>query len=276
LKLGIPIVPAYLAYWVISLTDRFFVQHYRGLTDVGLINIAQSLALAVAFICQAFQQAVNPFALSIKDEPNAGQTYSRILTYFLLITSLAAVGLSIFAPELLALLTPKSYHGAGNVVAFYAFASISGGVGFIAGIGIGISKKTHHVGWTSFSAAALSVALNFILVPRYGMVGAAISTLISQWVGAFLLFAMAQRCHHIPYHWKEMAVILVSSFIAIALSWQVQSFSFCVAIAFKLGCLILFLLPIFFFRVVTFRQVSDLFAQTGRYLGWRGASSAAV
>lgn len=267
LAVGLPVVPASLAYWVIGLLDRFFIEHYRGLGDVGLYSIGGALAAAVALLVQAFQQAWGPFAFSIKNEPTARQTYARVLTYFALLTCAAAAALSVFTPEILRILTPKAYAGAGAVVAYLALASIGHGVYYIASIGVNLVKKTAHIGWTTMVAAGVTIGLNLVLVPRWGMVGAAVSAIVAHWTAAALLFAMSQRCYRIPYRWRELAVILVATVAVIALGGRIHTPYWWSTAALKLCALALFPIVILLSGIVTLRQLASLRQQVTRALG---------
>ncbi len=271
LVVGLPVVPASLAYWVIGLLDRFFLEHYKGLGQVGLFTIGSSLAAAVALLVQAFQQAWGPFAFSIKNEPTARDTYARVLTYFTLVTAGAAVALSVFTPEILRVLTPKAYSGAGPVVAWLAFASIGHGVYYIASIGVNLVKKTSHIGWTTTLSAGVTIGLNFLLVPRWGLVGAGISALAAHWSSALILFVVSQKYYRIPYRWREFALILAISAVAIAVGAQIDTPRWWTTVALKLAWLTLYPVAILLTGIVTLRQLAAVKQQLSQMMGLNGA-----
>ena len=267
LTVGLPVLPASVAYWAMGPLNNLFLEHYRGLGDVGLYTIGSAVAAAVALLTQAFQQAWGPFAFSIQHEPTARQTYARVLTYFALVTCAAAATLAVFTPEILRLLTPKSYAGAGTVVAYLAFASIGHGVYYIASIGVNLVKKTSHIGWTTLVAAGVTVGLNFLLVPRLGMMGAAIGTLVAHWLSAALLFVMSQQHYPIPYRWRELALIVTASAGVIALGSVMETAHAGNAAVWKLGGLMLFPVVILLSGVVTFAQLAAALRQVAQFLG---------
>jgi O-antigen/teichoic acid export membrane protein len=103
------------------------------------------------------------------------------------------------------LATPR-FHRAEEVVPLLVF----GGTAFIAfnvmSVGIARAKKTQF-NWVVTGAAALvNVALNFALIPPYGMVGAAISTLVAYLVMFFGMTIRAQQVFPVPYQWKRIAL----------------------------------------------------------------------
>jgi O-antigen/teichoic acid export membrane protein len=106
------------------------------------------------------------------------------------------------------LLTAPQYHRASEAVALLAFAgAIYAGYTVLA-IGSGRARRT-QLNWvvTGFGAAA-NVALNFWLIPAYGMVGAAISTLAA-YLALFVGMALyAQRVYPVPYQWRRVVTVV--------------------------------------------------------------------
>lgn len=201
---GMPLVPSALALWVINWVDREFVVWYKGLTEAGVYSAAVKIASVITFVMIAFRTAWPAFAYSIEDDREAKRTYAFVLTYLLAFASWAALALGALAPWWTRLLTTSKYTRAEEGIALLAFAgAIYAGYTVLA-IGSGRARKT-QLNWvvTGFGAA-VNIGLNFWLIPAYGMVGAAISTLAA-YVALFVAMTWyAQRVYPVSYQWRRV------------------------------------------------------------------------
>ena len=175
-RFGIPLVPAALALIVVNFSDRFFLVHLDGLAEVGLYEIGVRLASAMVLLLTAFRLAWPAFAYSIEDDAEAKRTYSFVLTYLVLIASWLALALGLLAPWLVRLLTQPQFYAGQRVVPLLAFGVVAYAAYIVMAIGVGRAKRTQFNWVITGVAAALNVALNLVLIPPYGMIGAAVAT----------------------------------------------------------------------------------------------------
>ncbi len=208
-RFGMPLVPSALALWAISFIDREFIVWYKGAGSVGVYSVAIKIASIITFVMVAFRTAWPAFAYSIEDDREARRTYSFVLTYLLAAVSWVALGLGALAPWWVRLLTSRpGYVRAEKGVALLAFAfALYAGYTVLA-IGSGRARRT-QLNWVVTGAgAAVNVGLNFWLVPAYGMVGAAVATLVAY---ATLFVGMtwyAQSVYPVPYQWRRVVTVL--------------------------------------------------------------------
>ena len=204
---GLPLVPSGIALWVIDLSDRFFLVRMKGLAENGLYSIGVRISTAILLLLIALRTAWPAFAFSIKDDNEAKRTYGFVLTYVLYAACWLSLALSLFAPWLVRLLTTPRFHRASEVVPLLVF----GGTAFIAfnvmSIGIGRAKRTQFNWVVTGVAAAVNVGLNFALIPPYGMIGAAISTLVAYLVMFLGMTVRAQQVFPVPYQWRRIALV---------------------------------------------------------------------
>jgi O-antigen/teichoic acid export membrane protein len=203
-KFGMPLVPSAIALWVINFVDREFVSWYKGNAEVGVYSAAIKIASLITFVMIAFRTAWPAFAYSIEDDGEARRTYSFVLTYLLAIASWLSLALGALAPWWVELLTNARYQRAQNGVALLAFAgAIYAGYTVLA-IGSGRARRT-QLNWVVTGAgAAVNVGLNFWLIPRWGMVGAAISTAAAYVVLFAGMTLYAQYVYPVPYQWRRI------------------------------------------------------------------------
>jgi O-antigen/teichoic acid export membrane protein len=201
---GMPLVPSALALWTINFVDREFVSWYKGNAEVGVYSAAVKIASLITFVMVAFRTAWPAFAYSIEDDHEAKRTYSFVLTYLLALTSWAALALGALAPWWVRLLTDPRYQRAEKGVALLAFAGAVYAGYVVLAIGSGRARKTQWNWAVTGAGAAVNVGLNFWLVPRFGMVGAAVSTAAAYVVLFVGMTLYAQHVYPVRYQWRRV------------------------------------------------------------------------
>src|SRR3954464_2922376 len=208
---GMPLVPSALALWTINFVDREFVIWYKGAAEAGIYSVAVKIAGVITFVMVAFRTAWPAFAYSIEDDRDAKRTYSFVLTYLLTLASWLALALGALAPWWVRLLTDPLYQRAEKGVALLAFAGAVYAGYVVLAIGSGRARKTQLNWVVTGIGAAVNVGLNFWLVPAYGMVGAAISTLAA-YVALFAGMTLyGQMVYPVQYQWRRVTTCLGSA-----------------------------------------------------------------
>ena len=213
-RFGIPLVPAALALIVVNFSDRFFLVHLDGLAEVGLYEIGVRISSAMVLLLTAFRLAWPAFAYSIEDDGEAKRTYAFVLTYLVLLASWLALALGLLAPWLVRLLTQPQFYAGEQVVPLLAFGTTAYAAYIVMAIGVGRSKRTQFNWVITGAAAALNIALNLILIPPYGMMGAAVATGAAYVVMFLGMTWYAQRVFPTPYQWRR---VLTAAGAAVAL-----------------------------------------------------------
>jgi O-antigen/teichoic acid export membrane protein len=181
LAFGLPFVPVTLAVWVFASSDRLVLAKLSTLDQVGIFAVAASVASILGLLNSAVGQAWSPhaFRVYVEQPAEAPAFYGRIMTYILVGFGFACVGITAFAPELLTVVaTPEFYPAAVAVgplaLGFMASASVQ-----ITAVGISLTKQTKYLAIFTWIAALLNLALNLLLVPRWGMMGSSWATALT-------------------------------------------------------------------------------------------------
>jgi O-antigen/teichoic acid export membrane protein len=204
-RFGMPLVPSALALWAINFIDREFVIWYKGAAENGVYSVAVKIAGVITFVMAAFRTAWPAFAYSIDDDRDAKRTYSYVLTYLLTFASWISLALGALAPWIVELLTNPRYQRAEKGVALLAFAGVVYAGYTVLAIGSGRARKTQFNWVVTGIGAVANIALNFWLIPAYGMVGAAISTAAAYVVLFVGMTVYAQSVYRVDYQWRRVA-----------------------------------------------------------------------
>ena len=258
LRYALPLIPGGLAFWVVSLSDRYFVDFYTSVSEVGLYSVGSSLAAVVVLVTGAFQQAWGPFALSIHKTPEAKTVYANAFLAYMWLTCALSASLGILAPEAIRLVATQKYLGASSVVGLLALSYVMIGATYVAALGPAIMKDSRPTGMAAVVGALLNIACNFLLVPSMGKEGSAIATLVSQAVVVIYLFYRSQKLYTIPYRFGPalglvglaLTVIWLGRFVHFSHLWS--------TVLTKVSLVGLFVPFLFVSRIVTAAQARRL------------------
>jgi O-antigen/teichoic acid export membrane protein len=210
-RFGWPLVPSALALWVTNFSDRFFLVKLSGASEVGLYSIGVRIASVIVLFLTAFRTAWPAFAYSIEDENEARRTYGFVLTYLLAVVSWLALALGLLSPWIVRLLTTSPFYAGHRPVALLAFAGVAQAGYVVVAIGLGRARRTQFNWVVTGAGALLNVGLNLLLIPPYGMIGAAIATVAGYSVMFVLMAWHAQRVYPVPYQWRRIATCVAAA-----------------------------------------------------------------
>jgi O-antigen/teichoic acid export membrane protein len=239
LAYGGPSVPAAFAYGIIASVDRWALQRTRSLEEVAVYAVAVKFFAVVTMGVSAFQLAYGPFAFARARSPEAPRLFARVFGAYLAAASMGALLVAAFAPEILTVLVPLNYRDAAGPAAWLAFAAAAQGAYTVASVGIGLALRTPLLGWCAGGAAAVAIAANLLLTPRFGAPGAAVATFLGYGVSALLTYRVAQRVHPLPYRGGRLLIVFVAA-LALGLLAQHAAAPGATAVAMKLGAALAF------------------------------------
>lgn len=192
--IGAPYILAFLSRWAINQSDRLFIKGWWSFEEIGAYAVAIKVTALVAMTLAIFQRAWTPWALSVHKEPGAARSFARILVAMSGLSALLALAVALFADELLRLLATAEYVTAASAVVLpLAFAQVFQGLSIGCQIGLGIKRRTGTVGLIYLGGAAVNVALNALLVRRFGIAAAGVTTLAAYAFTALIMIRMSKR-----------------------------------------------------------------------------------
>jgi O-antigen/teichoic acid export membrane protein len=224
-----PLALGNVAAWGLRVSDLFIISSFRPERDVGLYSVSYNIsAKSIELLVSLFLLSVTPLLMNTWERNGRAATekaLTMVTRVFLILCLPAAVGLSVLAFPFVALLTAPDYHAGSKIVGFVVFSSFAWGLSFIASTGITIEKKALRLGTNQIIAASTHIGLQLLLVPRFGYVAAAISTLIGYTV-LFVLMALASR----PYlTWRfpfsTLRNVIVASVLMGLAAWGIYGMS---------------------------------------------------
>jgi O-antigen/teichoic acid export membrane protein len=181
LRFGLPLVPASVSVWALFLIDRMLVAAFQGSHDVGLYSLANKATSPILFGAQALIAAWLPFALRLHAsaphyEPHVrGQT----LTYVAAFVGTAVAALTLFARPVVILLGGDDFAAAAAAVPALALAWAAYTASVVLATPFSLERRTGLASIVASISACVNIALNLVLIPRFGFEGAAWATTAS-------------------------------------------------------------------------------------------------
>jgi O-antigen/teichoic acid export membrane protein len=204
-RFGLPLVPTALFLWMTNFSDRFFLVWLADVAEAGLYSVGVRIASAMVLLLTAFRMAWPAFAYSIRDEGEARRTYAFVLTYLTVVTAWVALALTLLSPWLVDLLAADQFAESSRVVGPLAFSTVAYAAYVVIAIGVGRARRTQFNWVVTGLAAVVNVLLNLLLIPPYGMMGAAIATVAAYSTMAIAMAWWSQRIYPVPYQWRRVA-----------------------------------------------------------------------
>ena len=209
LQLGVPMVANALATKALITADRFFINYYFSAKEVGLYELANKFASILPIL------VTNPFSLIwpamrfevMKDE-DADEYYSLVLTYLVFLSLYFGLGVSVLVPDLIRATLREEYWGAIPIVPMFVLYYLLVASGKGVNVGLMTEKKAFWNPIIVVSAAIVNIALNFALIPTYGMMGAAVATLVAYAFMVWFRWYMSTKYHPVAYEWGRIVLLL--------------------------------------------------------------------
>lgn len=215
LKYSLPLVPGALAFYLMQYVDRYALNHFVGIAEVGLYGIGARVAMLINLFLSGFQGAWTPVVMSSYREAGARRHFKTVFNYYLFAVLMVLVGLSLFGEEILLLLTNKNFSQGFVVIPLLLLSAILSSITHYFTYGIQIAKKSGLRMMLNLAGLAINSGLVYWLAPRYGMIGAALATALSFVFMSVVGMAISQHFYAVPYRWRR---ILTASLFAIAVS----------------------------------------------------------
>lgn len=253
IPIGAGLLPGALSSLLFLNVDRLILTQFVPQNDLGLYSIANKLASMLVVLIGPAWNAWWPMALEMANEPDAPRQYARMFEYLSVASMFLAIGIGIFAPEILIIFARAAYLPAAPytlvLLIFYGPLTF---MTFCLTIGLYVRKRTLLLSIASIVAAVVNIALNFLLCPLIGVWGAVWATVAAAVAMFIVIYMSSQHVMPVDYRWLRIAALsaiylgLVAAFV---LSPELNT------IGFKIGALLLFVIAVFAVGIVTRSQI---------------------
>ena len=193
LWIAIPLLPNFLIYWIFSSSDKLMITNLIGTAATGVYSVGGKLGNASQLIYTAFAGGWQFFAFSTMKEKDQVKSNSQIFEYLGIISFVCAMGIFIICKPLYELLFTGEYV-VGYIISPYLFlAPLLQMLFQVACNQFLVIKKTWPNIFILSTGAIVNIVLNLFLIPKIGIEGAAIATLVGYVVSDIIVVIVLMK-----------------------------------------------------------------------------------
>jgi O-antigen/teichoic acid export membrane protein len=219
-------------------------------------------------VVSMYDYAWRPFYFSTAKESNAKEIFARVLTYLVLSMSVIFLALTFFIGDIAKIsifgrhIIGPGYWGGLNIVPVVLLGYVFLGISTNLSAGIYIEKKTKYAPLVTGVGAVVNVVANLLLIPPFGMLGAAWATFLAYFIMALAMYVVVQRIYPVRYEivrlWKIAfalaAVVMLFYFVPV----EILISSAVIAVVWKIALIVLFLILMFAMKFFKAGELSVL------------------
>lgn len=209
LPIALPILPHMLLAFGLVVADRFILEYYRNLDEVGVYSVAYTFGMVMYLVTTSISQAWSPLFYDVARNGYEGQrVLGRLFAGLSLLLVTIAIFGSLIAQDVVSHFLDYRYSSAGRlipwIIAGYLFHALFG----ILQPSLLQARRVGFLWVVSCVALTANVGLNLLWIPRWGMYGAAYATMAAYIIEATLMYIYAQRVYPLTFSRHRLAAAL--------------------------------------------------------------------
>ena len=217
---GLPLMLAGLAGMINETSDRIILKYLlpEDIADaqIGIYGACYKLAVLITLFIQAFRMGAEPFFFSHAKEKNSAATFARIMNVFVAVCMSAFLVVMLFLDLFKWFIPNPAFHEGLRVVPILMLANVFLGIYYNQSVWYKLTDRTRTGGTIALIGAAITIALNFVLIPVIGYMGSAWATLACYAGMAIISYFWGQKHYPIPYNVSRILLYMAG---AVVLWW---------------------------------------------------------
>lgn len=187
-----PLLLSSLLIIIYMRSSQLFIKEFVDSSSVGIYSAAQVLSELWYFLPMTITASVAPVIARKKAEGEIVyiKALQHLFSMMWLISILISVSIALLSGYLVTALYGEAYRSSANILSIHIFTLIPVCFGVAQSIWLINENRSSLAIYQALAGAVSSVGLNFILIPNYGIIGAAIATVVSQFIQAFAVNAL--------------------------------------------------------------------------------------
>ncbi len=221
LRYSFPLIWMELSNMILNIGDRYLLQFYLGPNSVGIYSAGYNLTnMAQSVLTTPLRLAIAPMYLHIWNRDGKRRTMvflNDTLDYYFMLAVPITVGMIWYGEEIITVLATSKFRDSAEVIPYIIIPLILHGAYVIYGAGFFIYKKTKILMYLALTAGMVNIGLNMILIPKFGILGAASATLTSFGMLSFLIATISHKFLKVEIRVKRLCLYVLLSFLTMQL-----------------------------------------------------------
>jgi O-antigen/teichoic acid export membrane protein len=206
---GFPLLLANISAVLLNVIDRYSLNSLALLKYVALYTFAFKITSVLKLvIVDSIKLAIGPMMIKRMDSPNNKRFYSKVLLYTSFVLMFTIIGVSLFSYEIIKVIAgSRKFWDAVVIIPILSLSIFFVNMKEVTVYGLHIAKKTNIIGIIVVFTSVLSLALNFLFIPIWGITGASIATLTGQFIYWFACYYFSQKVFYVPYEIRKITLM---------------------------------------------------------------------
>lgn len=213
---ALPLLVFGLAGIVNETMDRILLKNLSpaaiAQSEVGIYSACYKISIMMTIFIQAFKYAAEPFFFTKSKDKDAKENYAQVMTFFVLACSVIFAGIMLYL-DIIQYFVGEEYRVGMAVVPILLLANLFLGIFYNLSIWYKLTNQTKFGAYIALIGAAITLILNYLLIPRIGYMGAAWATFACYFTMMILSYILGQK--HFPVNYN-IAKILYYIIFAVA------------------------------------------------------------
>jgi O-antigen/teichoic acid export membrane protein len=212
LRFSLPLLPNIAAGWITGFSDRILLSIYGPVTETGIYNVGYSLGMGITLFSQSVFMVYGPmmYAMMTQDKDVARRRIERFVPYYFMLMLWIFFALSLFAREVVSVLAPAQYQTATSIVPVVLFAYFWGSQYQTSVTILSFMKKIGLISAGAIIQAIINFTLNLLLIPYFGKLAAAWTTVIAVAFYALWMAYWSQRYFPLKINLRRIGLAILS------------------------------------------------------------------
>lgn len=256
LLFSIPLIPSNLAIYIFTFSDRWFLERFISLSEVGLYSFGSNFAFFMGTMNKSFGDTYQPYFFDFAKKAESDRaTIPKIATMWIALLGTIVLVFSLFAKDIIYILAHENFHIAYRIVPILVLCYYFRGLQVFPGTCLMFLMKTKLISTISILSGVVNIALNFLFIPKYGMMGAASATLCSAAFAFTLSFLLGQKYFRIDYEYGKIFKFLVFGGLVYFIGTMFSQDNLVIDIILKSFLMSIFVFAIVYMRIVDKKQI---------------------
>ena len=207
---SLPMIIVSISSFISTYGDRYFLKIYASLEDVGIYSLAYKFGfLFIALSWDPFYKywEGQRYRVAKSDDPQS--QFAKSFVYLTIWLCSLGTLISVFLSDLLLILSDEKFHSAADFAPLIILAFIFYAWGHYCEFGIYLKEKTKYMAYTEILSGAIIILLYALLIPRYGVFGAAAATAIGYFFRFIVTTALSFSLYYMRLPWYRVICMVV-------------------------------------------------------------------
>lgn len=201
-----PIIPATASWWIMTMSDRWFISGFLGAASNGIYAIALKIPAVLLMINTVFSLAWKDNAIMYNETTEKSAHYTTVFKRYVRILASVVIVLILLAKPVILIFLDAAYAEAWKYSGILLIATLFHAFALFWSAGFHAAKQTKAIFHSSIIGAAVNVVGNFLLIPVWGLYGIAIATMIAFFVTWLMRVRAARGVFEVEIPVGEMVV----------------------------------------------------------------------